>query len=83
MIIILLHKLIFMAKIMSLLFLIIKINDEYYQKVNLIHENEQKEFGTMLDGLLLLGYHNNNKLYLILNNLLCLWIKLELKEWHR
>ena len=43
-------------------------NDEYYQKVNLIHENEQKEFGTMFDGLLLLGYHNNNKLYLLLNN---------------
>jgi hypothetical protein len=43
-------------------------NDEYYQKVNLIHENEQKEFGTILDGLLLLGYCNNNKLYLLLNN---------------
>ena len=43
-------------------------NDEYYQKVNLIHENEQKEFGTMFDGLLLLGYHNNNKIYLLLNN---------------
>lgn len=43
-------------------------NDEYYQKVNLIHENEQKDFGNILDGLILLGYHNNNKLYLLLNN---------------
>lgn len=43
-------------------------NDEYYQKVNLIHENEQKEFGNVLDGLLLFGYHNNDKLYLLLNN---------------
>jgi hypothetical protein len=43
-------------------------NDEYYQKVNLIHENEQIEFGSILDGLLLLGYNNNNKLYLLINN---------------
>ncbi len=43
-------------------------NDEYYQKVNLIHENEQKEFGNILEGLLLIGYHNNDKLYLLLNN---------------
>lgn len=43
-------------------------NDEYYQKVNLIHENEQNEFGNILDGLILLGYHNNDRLYLLLNN---------------
>jgi len=43
-------------------------NDEYYQKVNLIHENEQKEFGNILEGLLLIGYSNNDKLYLLLNN---------------
>ena len=43
-------------------------NDEYYQKVNLIHENEQKEFGNILEGLILLGYSNNSKIYLLLNN---------------
>jgi hypothetical protein len=43
-------------------------NDEYYQKVNLIHENEQKEFGNILEGLILLGYSNNTKIYLLLNN---------------
>jgi hypothetical protein len=43
-------------------------NDEYYQKVNLIHENEQKDFGNILDGFILLGYHNSTKLYLLLNN---------------
>jgi len=43
-------------------------NDEYYQKVNLIHENEQKEFGNILEGLILIGYYNNDKLYLLLNN---------------
>ena len=41
-------------------------NDEYYQKVNLIHENEQKEFGNILEGLILLGYSNNSKMYLLL-----------------
>ena len=43
-------------------------NDEYYKKVNLIHENEQNEFGNIVDDLILLGYHNNDKLYLLLNN---------------